>query len=317
MIVDTLLITGAGGDIGLSIARLLRDGGHVGRLIGADCNAAGVAHAFFNEFALLPRADNAEYIEALIALARRVGASAIMPLAEAELAVLLREGLIAGRVGDTPVLTANVAAIATGLDKLRTFETLRAAGIPTPDSGIVGETEPTSFPCIIKPRQGQGSKRVTLVDAETYPDVAADRQGDLWQRFLPGEDAEYTCGLIRLSQIGTRSIIFRRRLSGGLTGSGEHVVDAGIDTVLAQVADALDLHGSINVQLRIVDGVPHIFEINARFSSTVGFRHRLGFQDVVWTLSDLLEYPVGEYAPPPPGSRIFRIAQEVVLPPAA
>ena len=52
----------------------------------------------------------------------------------------------------------------------------------------------------------------------------------------------------------------------------------------------LDLTGSINVQLRIQENIPKIFEINPRFSSTVLFRHLFGFEDLIWSIEDSMGY---------------------------
>jgi len=52
----------------------------------------------------------------------------------------------------------------------------------------------------------------------------------------------------------------------------------------------------MNVQLRLTDVGPRVFEINPRFSSTVLMRHRMGFTDVLWMLDELegkrVEFPI-------------------------
>lgn len=52
----------------------------------------------------------------------------------------------------------------------------------------------------------------------------------------------------------------------------------------------------MNVQLRLTDHGPRVFEINPRFSSTVLMRHRLGFSDVLWAIDEAqgktLTYPL-------------------------
>ena len=93
--------------------------------------------------------------------------------------------------------------------------------------------------------------------------------------------------------------------------SGDICEESGCE----QVADALDLEGAINIQLRIDNGEPVIFEINPRFSSTVGFRHRLGFTDGIWAIEARLGLEIADYTPPAAGTRIERVAQEVIRPP--
>lgn len=213
------------------------------------------------------------------------------------------------------MVCANHAAVMTGLDKLATNRRLRQAGCEVPASGIVGEDEPETFPIVVKPRSGQGSKRIQVIrEARDYAEVSTSRSGDLWQRLLTAEDEEFTCGIARFPGMPTRVISFHRRLAGGLTGSGTLVDDPRLNRLGVLVADALDLRGSINMQLRLDGGVPMIFEVNPRFSSTVRFRHLLGFRDVAWSLDDALDRPIGDYVAPKPGARIFRVGEELILP---
>ena len=60
------------------------------------------------------------------------------------------------------------------------------------------------------------------------------------------------------------------------------------------VTNTLDLRGSINIQLRFTSEGPRIFEINPRFSSTIYFRHAVGFQDLIWSVNDALGLPIPE-----------------------
>ena len=186
-----------------------------------------------------------------------------------------------------------------------------------PETGIVGEDEPGDFDLIVKPRCGQGSKGLQTVERKDFDMLRNARSGDLWQRWLKDACEEYTCGIARFGSIPTRSLSFRRTLQGGLTGKGEVVHDPKLARVCDDVAKALDLDGAINVQLRIDAGEPTIFEVNPRLSSTVGFRHRLGFCDGVWAIADRLGLAVDTYVPPVAGVRIERVGLEVVRPPVA
>jgi len=121
--------------------------------------------------------------------------------------------------------------------------------------------------------------------------------------------------LVGCSVLGEiRSIAFRRKLVGGLTGSGEVVSNPGIDFVLHTIAERLCLSGSINVQLRKTQRGPVVFEINPRFSSTVMFRHLLGFHDVIWSLMEAAGKQPSAYTAPASGTRFYRIGNEVIFP---
>lgn len=317
MIEGTILLTGAGGDIGIALARVLSEALPRARVIGADCDSHSVGAEFVERFHTLPRADDPGYIDALEVLVDREQVCALVPLAEAELARLLAEDRLGRDFGRAALVAANARAVATGLDKLATARLLRKQAIGVPESGIVGEDEPGDYDLIIKPRSGQGSKRLAQIARGDYEAIVPARSGDLWQRWLKDAGEEYTCGLVRFAGVQTRSLAFRRSLKGGLTGSGEVVHDPRLDRVCERVAEALDLDGAVNVQLRMDQGEPMVFEINPRLSSTVGFRHRLDFRDAIWALQDRLGLEVESYEPPLAGTRIERVALEVIRPPLA
>jgi carbamoyl-phosphate synthase large subunit len=313
MIYDTTLITGCAGDIALALARIAREAGAVRRLIGCDVHADHAGPAFFNVCELVPRANDGAYLEALKRIVIAHGVDVIVPTSEAEIAVLLAAGYLSAFAG-VPVLAANRLAVETGLDKYATFNRLAAHQLGVPWTRIVGEAPPLALPCILKRRHGQGGKDLRLVNTEEEVEIVRQtRADDLWQELLLPEDQEYTCGLYRSRTGETRMIVLRRRLQGGLTGAAVVVDSTPFSPLLHGIADALDLNGSINVQLRLTADGPKVFEINPRFSSTVRFRDKLGFHDFIWSLLESRGLAIGSYCSPSPGVRMYRGADEVII----
>lgn len=313
MIYDTMLITGCAGDIALALARIARGAGAVRRLIGCDIHADHAGPAFFDVCELAPRANDGAYLEALERIVKTHGVDVIVPMSEAEISVLLAAGHL-GAFAGVPVLAANQHAVETGLDKYATFNRLAAHELGVPWTRIVGEAPPPTLPCILKRRRGQGSKDLRVVGTEAEVEIANQtRIGDLWQELLLPEDQEYTCGLYRSRAGETRMIALRRRLQGGLTGTAVVADSTPFGPLLHGIADALQLNGSINVQLRLTADGPKVFEINPRFSSTVRFRDRLGFRDFIWSLQDSRGLAIGDYRAPSPGIRMYRCADEVII----
>jgi carbamoyl-phosphate synthase large subunit len=99
---------------------------------------------------------------------------------------------------------------------------------------------------------------------------------------------------------------------GGFTNFGEVIENKEIQELLIQIAERLQLTGSINIQLKLTPNGPVVFEINPRFSSTVLFRHLTGFKDLIWTLEDFFEMEISEYSPPPAGTKIYKGFMEFV-----
>jgi carbamoyl-phosphate synthase large subunit len=124
---------------------------------------------------------------------------------------------------------------------------------------------------------------------------------------------EYTCGIFKTGCGEIRTVVINRKLQGDVTGSGIVVQNDYIEKYLKQIAVLLDLQGSINVQLRLTERGPVAFEINPRFSSTVVFRHLMGFQDLIWSLKELRGLPLEPFRQITPGLKLYRGACEYIV----
>ncbi|MEY3501426.1 MAG: hypothetical protein RL308_3099, partial [Bacteroidota bacterium] len=149
-------------------------------------------------------------------------------------------------------------------------------------------------------------------DNETFSLIKKNNPDFIVQEFLDGDREEYTCGLFRSKSGVVRTIILKRELMGGFTGYAEIVKNTDIENLLTKISDKLNLIGSINVQLRLTQKGPVVFEINPRFSSTVRFRHLLGFKDVEWSIEDKLELKISDYIDDSEGKKIYKGFNEYV-----
>ena len=311
-----MLVTGCGGDIGLALGGIARKAGLAERIIGCDIHDDHPGPLAFDACEILPPADAADYFDRLRAVIEKHSVDLVVPMSEAEIDRFASAGFLQS-IFSRDVIAANGLAVRTGLDKFTTYEMLRNSGLPAPWTAIVGEDEPKSFPCIVKPRRGQGGKGIIRVQADMADAIRQTRKGDLWQELILPDDAEFTCGLYRAAAGSpVRTIIFSRQLQGGITRTAKVVEDRRIDALLHRIADAVELVGAINVQLRVDADGPKVFEINPRFSSTVGFRDVLGYRDFVWSVMARKGVEIAAYQPPVAGTRIYRGAFPLVLPPA-
>lgn len=309
-----IMVTGCGGDIGFGVGKILKMSGYGKKLIGTDISDNHGASALFDECVVVSRADAKNYIEVIRKLIKKYKIDLFIPISESELSVLLKSGMLQ-EIDGVPVVSADPNSVSVGLDKLKTVNLLREANLPHPWTQVVAEGMPKKLPCIIKERSGHGSKNVAIVNKDMVNSFYKSRPKDIWQELLLPEDREYTCGIFRSQNMPTRTIVFRRKLQGGFTGSGEVVNNDQINKVLLSLADAVSLEGSINAQLRLTSRGPVIFEINPRFSSTVVFRHLLGFEDVIWSINERLGKPCGKYTPAKPGTKIYRYSDEIIIAP--
>jgi carbamoyl-phosphate synthase large subunit len=309
----SILVTGCGGDIGQGVGKVLKSSGLAAKVIGCDLHDEHPGRFIFDGCEFAARAGAPDYFSTMLDIIGRNGTDLIVPTSEPEIRFLTAEGSL-HNIGGVPVLTANRKALEIGLDKLATAEMLEAAGLDYPWTAVVKDGPPKELPCMIKMRRGSGSRGIYLVDDVKFADyLAGVRPEDIWQEYLRPDDEEYTCGLYRAKSGQTRTIIMKRRLVGGLTGFGQVVSNSQIDTLLGRIADAVELEGSINVQLRLTERGPVVFEINPRFSSTVVFRHMMGWTYLVWAVSEMAGLDPGPDVKVVPGTRFCKGYQEYIL----
>jgi carbamoyl-phosphate synthase large subunit len=281
-----ILVTGAGGDIAQSIAKILRGTNFYGQLIGTDVHNEHAGNFFFDKIIALPLCNQSTYLEKLTEIIQKEKIDIIIPMSEPEILFFYIHNLT-DSILDAKILMANSRAIEVGMDKLKTIEFLKANNLPYPQTDVVSNVKKPVFPAIMKARRGSGSKSIFKIYQQDEFDFYSKKYPDyIYQQMLLADNDEYTCGVFRSKSMGNKNIIIKRTLKGGLTGYGKVIKNDIIEQLLNSIATLLDLVGSINIQLRIVNEIPYIFEINPRFSSTVRFRHLLGFQDLLWSLED-------------------------------
>ncbi len=301
------MVTGCGGDIGTSVGRILKDLKIAERTVGIDVNADNPGLFVFDVCDTVPRCDSPEYADALKRLFKKYTPDLVMPVSEAEIRHWYTIGATEVMEG-VPVIMPNAKAFEASVDKFDTAEFLRSHDLPYPWTSRVRNGPPRELPCIMKSPVLNGRGRVMPIEDQEAVDYFSPRYPDnIWQELLNGD--EFTAGLYGCRDGSARTIIMKRKLSGGTSGftvSGEIVEDPEIKRVLLALAKALDLRGSINVQLRLTKKGPCIFEINPRFSSTVAFRHKLGFKDVLWAIQERSGEPLSPYTPPKNGTKFYK-----------
>lgn len=279
-----ILITGIGGDISQGVATILRENRHDLRLIGVDVHTQHGGHLFVDQFDLVPNASSPEYVDAIKAIVRKYSVDVVIPMSEPELGAARPFSELAPGV---KWITAGERVVVAGLDKLETMRALAELGVPVPWTKHVSEGRPMAYPCILKNRSGSGSRAVFAISNDEDVDYLVKRYPDaIFQELLEPAEREVTCAVYRRRDGEVASLLMLRRLTGGFTGWAKVIKDEETSRMCEVIAQGLDLRGSMNIQLRLTDKGPRVFEINPRFSSTVLMRHRLGYTDVLWALDE-------------------------------
>lgn len=215
------------------------------------------------------------------------------------------------------VLVSSPEAVAAADDKYETFLALRDAGLDPPASFLPGDDlSAVPYPVVVKPRRGTGSKGLSLAAnpgelAERLPATA----DPVIQEAVGDADTEYTCGVLRFYGQAESVICLRRRLRDGNTNVAWHSPDTSpvVADMAARAADALDIWGPANVQLRLDSaGRARVFEINARFSGSTAMRTQFGVNEPEYALKRLLGLPLPTFTPR--FGKVLRYPEEIYDP---
>lgn len=290
-------VTGTGGDVGAGIVKCILDGMPKAALLSCDIKPIVPFLDRFEKHFMVPRYDSAEYFSVIKSICLENKVTHFFPTTEPEILLAHQARDFFAEHGIFPVINnAQILDIATS--KYKTAMFLKKNGINTPDT-YLPEDMPAAleYPLIVKPDFGRGSATVQKVhNPEELERALQSVISPVIQQYIGSADQEYTVGVFSDGR-RIQSIAYRRTLGrGGMSVFVEVVKDALLDEIAHRTASLLALKGSINMQLRIHKGSFCIFEINPRISSTVAFRHQMGFQDVIWWLQALSGEPVPTFS---------------------
>ncbi len=182
-------------------------------------------------------------------------------------------------------------------DKYKSMVALSKLSIAAPDTVLCDDEENlklflerNQFPIIIKPRFGASSKNIFLIknrDVLLSIRNAFPEGHFIAQEHLSNAD-EYTIGVyISKDRVFRKSFVIKRELKFGLSYKGIVIEDQLISDYCINLCSMLNASFSLNVQLRIKEGLPYAFEINPRLSSTTSVRARFGFNEPEMIIQEL------------------------------
>jgi carbamoyl-phosphate synthase large subunit len=289
-----LLVTGAGGPAAIAAMKSLRADSSV-ELLAADMDpwAAGLYLVPPAARTLIPAGAAPDFAESLLGRCIALGVDIVLPTVDAELRPLARarEEFAAAGIG---LLLAPAAALEIILDKLLLAQHC-ASVVRVPRTELFGPAvEPASwtYPVIVKPRTGSGSRGILQIGSAA--ELAALQRSStlIVQEFLPGE--EYSVDV--LADGGGQVIAsvprIRARVDSGVSVGGRTVHDPEIEEFGRAVASATGLTYVANVQCRRDRaGRAALLEVNPRMPGTLGLTIASGVDMPRLALNALLGRP--------------------------
>ena len=286
----TIFMTGGGGAGAVYATRKLRELNY--RVILGDMNEWAAGLKFADKSYTLPSGDSDNFIEVVKTIIKDENVDVFIPLIDEEI-------LKSYQLKNVKVLLPRYEFSKMCLDKWELYRAFKENGLPIPETQTIGAFENvtdicTDYSIIIKPRFGRGSRDVYEIKSmeefveEYLAYKTLTRLPDykiICQQKLSG--TEYTVSVVvnnhnDLIAVVPKEIIQKR----GITISAITKRNEAIERLCYAICDKLKPCGSFNVQLIIQDGVPYVFEINPRFSTTIALTMEAGINEIELSLSD-------------------------------
>ena len=219
----------------------------------------------------IPLATDIDFLPVLKKLCFDLEVGLLIPGVDEEL-LLISES--ADQWGATQIMLPHSSYVSSMTDKLTMIKVLEAQDILVPKTeSLDNDISQFDFPCIVKPREGRGSRGVfsvaNRIELEAFREkVGKDANTQVLQKQYFG--TEYTVQMIANSERELLCVVpVKISLKKGITISAE--VDDNILVVNAckLIHQKVPCGGTYNIQLILTtDGDVYPFEINPRISTT-------------------------------------------------
>lgn len=292
-----VLMTGAGGAGTIEIiASLCRSQRYEVAVADAGRHSFGfhTAHRAY----VIPFGAAETFSEAFAAILEQEQPDFVIPLVDEEIPKV--HALVDGRFrGQMRVVGPRLEFAELALDKWRMAAAMAELGLSTARTALASEVPSDfPFPAIVKPRAGRGSRGVQSVrDREELAAYLA-RAAQPATRFVVQEQhtgREFTTSVIvgldgELLAVVPKEAVDKR----GITQVGVTRRIPAIDALCAAMQERLRADGPFNVQLMLgADGVPYVFEVNPRYSTTVALTLAAGIDEVDVVMRHALGEKIG------------------------
>lgn len=274
--------------------------GNSGKVYVCNSDDKSIAFKYADEKVISPLIYDKNYIPFLIDYCKKNAIDIVISLFDIDLLVLARHKKEFEEVG-TKVIVSEPQIIEVCNDKWKTYNFLRDNGFNAPlsflkmdeiiDKIAVGEL---SYPIVVKPRYGCGSISVSIAhDEEDLRYLTKKANEDIASSYLKYESAmteekviyqeclkgqEYGADIINDLHGETQNVIVRKKLAmrSGETDIAQLVDEPIIQDELLRLGKITKHIANMDCDVFLVDGVPYVLEMNARFGGGYPFSHMGG-----------------------------------------
>jgi carbamoyl-phosphate synthase large subunit len=241
-----------------------------GRIIVTDVNPLSPAVHVADRAYRVPMADDPGYLTELLAICEAERIRLVVPTIDDELPIIAAGRAQFAALGAITACSVEPTSTLCN-DKFATCRHLREAGVRAVQTWLPAELPSNlKFPLFIKPRGGRGAVGAFPLRSKRELDFFLGYVHDpVVQEYLDGP--EFTIDVLCDFDGQPLSIVPRERvvIRSGVMDRGRTVKNAQLIELARLACLAIPFAGPLNIQCRMKDGEPVIFEINPRFSGGI------------------------------------------------
>ncbi len=266
------------------------------------CNSddKSIAFMYADKKVISPLIYDKNYIPFLVNYCKENKIDVLLSLFDIDLLVLAKNKALFEEIG-TKVIVSSPDIVEVCNDKWLTFEYLKKNGFNTPKSflslkDVKKEIKAgnLNYPIIVKPRFGCGSISISIAydeddliyltkkgnreiaDSYLKYESAVTEEKLIYQECMKGD--EYGADIINDLNGNCRNVIVRKKIAmrSGETDIAELVDEPVIKAELTKLGNVTGHIANMDCDIFMVNGVPYILEMNARFGGGYPFSHMGG-----------------------------------------
>ena len=274
--------------------------GNEGKVYVSNSDDKSIAFKYADERVISPLIYDENYIPFLLDFCKKKSIDILISLFDIDLLILARHKKEFEKIG-TKVIVSDPHIVEICNDKWKTFQFLKDNGFCVPASFLdlnevifqiaIGKL---SYPIIVKPRYGCGSISVAIAyDEDDLRYLLKKANEDIAHSYLKYESAvtdnkvifqeclkgqEYGADIINDLNGKTQNVIIRKKIAmrSGETDIAELVDEPVIKNVLEKLGSLSKHIANMDCDIFLVNDVPYILEMNARFGGGYPFSHMGG-----------------------------------------
>jgi carbamoyl-phosphate synthase large subunit len=290
-----VFLTGAGGAGTIEVIRSLKATGRY-YVITGDASASAGGYAFADRSYVMPWVVDPRYEAVVREILLEERPDFVIPLIDEEIGLVHR--IVSADFPSVRVVAPRPEFCESMLDKFSMAEKMSAVGLSVARTWLACDATSVEFPAIVKPRTGRGSRGFAVIETRQALDSYLAGTDQPPERFIVQEKLEgrefTTSAVVALGGPLLAVVPKEATIKKGITQVGVTRRVPAIERLVRDIQDQLHADGPFNVQLMLgADGVPKVFEVNPRYSTTVALTVGAGLDEVDVVLRHALGEPAG------------------------